>query len=65
MATRRRSTSASSATRRCGTNDFEVFSESSETVIPKVVEAYKWTATVCETGAGATDVSSSAYCTAS
>jgi hypothetical protein len=36
-----------------------------EAVIPKVIEAYKVTSTLCETGAGASDVASSAYCTAS
>jgi hypothetical protein len=47
------------------TNDFEMFSESWEVVVPKVIEAYKITSTLCETGAGSTDVAASAYCTAS
>ena len=48
-----------------GTNDFELFSESWKAIVPKVIEAYKWTATLCETGQGAIDVTSSAFCTAS
>jgi hypothetical protein len=47
------------------TNDFEVFSESWEAVLPKVVDAYKVTSTVCESGAGSSDVAASGYCTAS
>jgi hypothetical protein len=47
------------------TNDFEMFSESLEVVVPKVIEAYKWTATVCESGTGSSDSSASGYCTAS
>jgi hypothetical protein len=47
------------------TNDFEMFSESWEVVVPKVIEAYKVTSTLCESGAGSTDVAASAYCTAS
>jgi hypothetical protein len=42
-----------------------MFSESLEVVVPKVIEAYKVTSTLCETGAGASDVASSGYCTAS
>jgi hypothetical protein len=48
-----------------GTNDFEMFSESWEVVVPKVIEAYKITSTLCESGAGSTDVAASGYCTAS
>lgn len=40
-----------------------MFSESLEVVVPKVIEAYKWTATLCETGQGAIDVTSSSFCT--
>jgi hypothetical protein len=47
------------------TNDFEVFSESWEAVIPKVIESLKLTMTLCDTGAGASDVASSGYCTSS
>ncbi len=47
------------------TNDYQVFSESWECVVPKVIESLKITSTLCTTGAGATDASSSAYCTAS
>jgi hypothetical protein len=47
------------------TNDFEVFSESWEAVIPKVIESLKLTMTLCDTGAGASDVSSAGYCTSS
>jgi hypothetical protein len=43
----------------------KMFAESWESYIPKVIEAYKWTATLCETGQGAIDVTSSAFCTAS
>jgi hypothetical protein len=47
------------------TNDFEMFSESWEAVVPKVIEAYKWTATLCESGTGSSDSSASGYCSAS
>lgn len=56
--------SSGDSTLNC-TNDFEVFSESCETVIPKVIEAYKWTATVCESGTGSSDTAAGGYCTAS
>jgi hypothetical protein len=48
-----------------GTNDFAVFSESWEAVVPKVIESLKITSTLCDTGAGAIDVASSAFCTSS
>ncbi len=38
------------------TNDYRFFSESWEAIVPKVIEAYKWTASVCATGAGAIDI---------
>ena len=47
------------------TNDYEFFTESWECVIPHVIESLKVTSTLCVTGAGAIDVASSAYCTAS
>jgi hypothetical protein len=47
------------------TNDFAVFSESWEAIVPKVHESLKLTMTLCTTGAGALDVTSVAYCTAS
>ncbi len=48
-----------------GTNDYEFFTESWEAVVPKVIESYAVTSTLCATGAGAIDVASSAYCTSS
>jgi hypothetical protein len=36
-----------------------VFTESLEVVVPKVIEAYKVTSTLCETGEGANDASPS------
>jgi hypothetical protein len=47
------------------TNDNQLFSESWECVVPKEIESLKVTSTLCTTGAGATDVASSAYCSAS
>jgi hypothetical protein len=46
-------------------NDFELFSESWEAMIPKVIEAYKVTSTLCDTRARAIDVANSAFCSAS
>jgi hypothetical protein len=45
------------------TNDFEMFSESWEAVVPKIIEGYKVTRNLCESGTGSTDSSASAYCT--
>lgn len=47
------------------TNDYRFFSESFEALIPRVIEAMKVTSTLCVTGAGAIDVASSGFCTAS
>jgi hypothetical protein len=47
------------------TNDFEVFGESWEAIVPKVIESLKLTMTLCDTGQGAIDVTPAAYCTAS
>lgn len=47
------------------TNDYELFSESWEAVVPHVIEAQQITSTLCATGSGAIDVTAAAYCTAS
>lgn len=47
------------------TNDFQFFSESWEAVVPHIIEALKITSTICATGQGAIDVTTTAYCTAS
>ncbi len=48
-----------------GTNDYEFFTESWEAVIPKVIESYAVTSTLCDTGQGAIDVTSASFCTSS
>lgn len=48
-----------------GTNDYEMFAESWEAVVPHVVESFRITSTICATGSGAIDVTSAAYCTQS
>jgi hypothetical protein len=53
------------STRRPADEHSKMFSESWEVAVPKVIEAYKVTSTLCETGAGTSDISSAAYCTAS
>jgi hypothetical protein len=43
--------------------NFQLFSERWEAIVPKVIESLKITSTLCPTGAGALDVSSAAFCT--
>jgi hypothetical protein len=45
--------------------DYRIFTGSWRAVIPKVIESLKVTWTLCTTGAGANDASSSAFCTSS
>ena len=40
------------------TNDYEFFSESFEAIVPKVIESWKVTSDLCDTGAGAIDITS-------
>lgn len=47
------------------TNDAQFFAESWQALAPKVIESLKVVSTLCMSGVGATDASSSAYCTAS
>ncbi len=38
------------------TNNYEFFAESFEAIIPKVIESWKVTSNLCDTGAGAIDI---------
>lgn len=46
------------------TNDYRFFTESWEVIVPKVIESWKVTSTLCDSGAGQIDASGS-YCGAS